>query len=144
MSKAAKKAWITRRKKYGSSGLRKGDKESKVTDLSLAGKKAWGTRKRKKVGKRVAKYRRQIMLNVKNLLKEWDKSVKGKEVCVVCGDGMPKTILQRHHINPFDKSDGQIWLCASCHNIFNTITDATTIDDVKRDLNLRHKRATSP
>jgi Zn-finger protein len=61
-------------------------------------------------------------------------------VCVVCGDGVPKTILQKHHVNPIDKSEGTIWSCASCHNIFNKIDEATKQSEVERDLKLRHKR----
>jgi Zn-finger protein len=72
-----------------------------------------------------------------------DKEVKGKEVCVVCGDNMPKTILQKHHLNPYNKSEGKIWLCASCHNIFNKIKENTKLDEVKRDLNLRHRGFTN-
>lgn len=111
--------------------------------MSEASKKAWENRKQKERGRRVAKHRNQLMLGVKDLLKEWNEKAREKEVCVVCGDNVPKTILQRHHLNPFNKSEGKIWLCASSHNIFNKAKDATTIDDVKRDLNLRRKRLTN-
>lgn len=80
------------------------------------------------------------MVEVKDLLKQWDNEVEGKQVCIVCGDDEPKTILQKHHLNPSEKSEGKIWLCASCHNIFNKIMENTTIDEVKRDLKLRHER----
>jgi len=80
------------------------------------------------------------MFEVKDLLKEWSRNVEGKDVCVVCGDGVPKTILQEHHFNPNDKSEGKVWLCASCHNIFNKATKTTKPSDVIHDLKLRHKR----
>jgi len=108
--------------------------------MSEAAKKSWRTRKRKKNGKRVAEYRRNLMVKVKDMLKEWDKNVEGKVACVVCGDGLPRTILQKHHLNPYDKSEGKIWLCASCHNIFNKIKETTTLDEIIRDLNLRHRK----
>jgi|YelNatPaOPRAMG01_1025707.scaffolds.fasta_scaffold81646_3 uncharacterized protein with PIN domain len=109
--------------------------------MSKTAKKAWKTREQKKLGRRVAEHRRQIMVQVKDLLKKWDKEMKGKEICVVCGDNLPKTILQRHHLDPRNKkSEETIWLCASCHNIFNKIKESTTLDEVKRDLNLRHER----
>jgi len=108
--------------------------------VSEAAKKAWRTRERKKTGKRVAEHRKRLMYEVKELLRRWNKRTEGKEICSVCGDGTPKTILQRHHTNPFDKSEGEIWLCASCHNIFNKITETTKSEDVIRDFRLRHKR----
>jgi hypothetical protein len=110
--------------------------------LSEIGKKAWRTRKRQNVGREVAEHRRKLMLGVKGLLEQWNRDLEGKEVCVVCGDGVPKTILQRHHVNPYDKSQAKVWLCASCHNIFNKIEETTEQSDVERDLNLRHKKFT--
>jgi hypothetical protein len=63
MSEPADRAWVTRKKKHGPSGV--GKKQGiKVASASPA-KKAWGTRKRKKVGVRVAEYRRQLVLGVK-------------------------------------------------------------------------------
>jgi len=87
--------------------------------MSEIARKAVRTRKQRKVGERVAGYKKKLMLGVKDLLKEWSKNLEGKEVCVVCGDGVPKTILQKHHLSPNEKSEKPIWLCASCHNIFN-------------------------
>jgi 5-methylcytosine-specific restriction endonuclease McrA len=108
--------------------------------VSEIAKKAWRTKKRQNVGRTVAEHRRQLMLGVKSLLKRWNQDLEGKEACVVCGDGVPKTILQRHHIDPYDKSGEKIWLCASCHNIFNKIEETTRQSDVERDLNIRHKK----
>jgi hypothetical protein len=39
--------------------------------MSKAVKKALKTREQKKIGRRVAEYRRQIMVEVKDLLKQW-------------------------------------------------------------------------
>ena len=111
--------------------------------MAEAAKKSWRTRKLKRTGERVAEHRKKLMLGAKDLLKEWSKSVEGKEVCVVCGDGAPKTILQKHHLNPYDKSEKPIWLCASCHNIFNKAKETTKLDEIIQDLQLRHKRLTS-
>jgi len=107
--------------------------------MSEIAKKAVRTRKQKKTGKRVAEYRKQLMLGVKDLLKEWSKNVEPK-VCIVCGDDEPKTILQEHHLDPFNKSEGKIWLCASCHNIFNKAKETTKLSEVIHDLKLRRKR----
>jgi 5-methylcytosine-specific restriction endonuclease McrA len=65
---------------------------------------------------------------------------KEKKACVVCGDGIPLTILQVHHLNPDEKNGDKILLCASCHNIFNKAKLTTQQSDVERDLRLRHKR----
>ena len=43
---------------------------------------------------------------------------------------------------PNDESERKIWLCASCHNIFNKATKTTKLDDVIHDLKLRRKRLT--
>jgi len=107
--------------------------------MSEIAKKSWRTRKRKKLGKRVADYKKQLMLGVKDLLKEWRNKVEGKEVCVVCGDGVPKSILQIHHVDPYNKSE-EVWLCASCHNIFNRAKETTKASEIIRDLKLRRKR----
>jgi hypothetical protein len=108
--------------------------------MSEIAKKAVQTRKQKKVGKRVAEYKKKLMLGVKDLLKDWSKNLEDKEVCVVCGDGVPKTILQEHHLNPYDKCEGKVWLCASCHNIFNKAKETTKLNEVTRDLKLRHTK----
>lgn len=114
--------------------------------LSEIAKKAWKTRKGKERAEKAVRtrkrrkfprYRNQLMLGVKDLLMEWSKKVEGKDIC---GDGVPKTILQEHHFNPFDKSEGKTWLCASCHNIFNKATKTTELSEVIRDLKLRRKR----
>jgi len=111
-----------------------------VVLMAEAAKKSWQTRRRKKTGKSVAEHRKQLMLGAKDMLKEWSQNAEGKVVCVVCGDGVPKTILQEHHLNPDKKSEGKIWLCASCHNIFNKAKKTTQLIEVIRDLKLRRER----
>jgi hypothetical protein len=108
--------------------------------MSEAARKSWQTRRRKKTGKRVAEHRRQLMVKVKGMLKEWGENVEDIEICAVCGDGLPKSILQIHHLNPFDKSEGEIRLCASCHNIFNKAKETTKLTEIVQDLEHRHKR----
>jgi RNA polymerase-binding transcription factor DksA len=108
--------------------------------MSEAGKKAVETKKRKKTGKRVAEHRRKLMNETKHLLLKWKESTHGKEACVVCGDSVPPTILQRHHVNPFDKSEGKVMLCASCHNIYNKAKESTNVEDIVRDFNIRHRK----
>ena len=44
---------------------------------------------------------------------------------------------QRHHLDPYEKSEDRIWLCASCHNIFNKAKKRITSEDIVRDLRLR-------
>jgi hypothetical protein len=83
-------------------------------------------------------HKRDLMIGAKDLLKRWGEEVTRKDVCVVCGDGIPKTILQIHHLNPDNSSEGKVQLCASCHNIFNKARKTTNINEVIRDLNIRH------
>lgn len=111
--------------------------------MSEAARKSWVTRKRRKTGFRVSDHRNQLMVEVKDLLKEWYSEVEGKGVCAVCGDGLPRSILQTHHVNPFDKSEGTVLLCGSCHNIFNKAKETTKTDDIMRDFKLRRKRFAS-
>jgi len=108
--------------------------------MSEAAKKSWQTRRRKQTGKRVAEHRRQLMVKVKGMLKEWGRNVQDLQICAVCGDGLPESILQMHHLDPFDKSEGEIRLCGSCHNIFNKAKETTRLTEIVRDLKLRHER----
>ena len=110
------------------------------TDRSEIAKEALKTMKRKELARKVAKYRIDLTCEVKDMLKVWNRESEGKIACIVCGDYVPKTILQKHHFNPLNKSEGKYWLCGSCHNIFNKIKLTTTRKDVERDLNLRHER----
>jgi 5-methylcytosine-specific restriction endonuclease McrA len=107
---------------------------------SESAKKAVRTKKLKKIGETVAKHRKELTVGVINLLKDWNKGLEGKKICVVCGDCVPETILQEHHINPYKKFEGKIWLCGSCHNIFNKAKITTTQNEIERDLKLRHER----
>jgi 5-methylcytosine-specific restriction endonuclease McrA len=105
-----------------------------------AAEKAVKTKKRKKTGSKVAEHRKKLTVGVMDLLKQWNQDLEGKEACAVCADCVPKTILQEHHFNPYNKPEGHFWLCASCHNIFNKAKLTTQQSDVERDLKLRHKR----
>jgi uncharacterized CHY-type Zn-finger protein len=99
---------------------------------------------RSEIAKKVAKHRNDITFELKDTLKEWNREAqekaKGKEVCVVCGDCIPETIMQKHHFNPQYKPEGKYSLCGSCHNIFNKIGIKTTKAKVESDLELRHER----
>ncbi len=108
--------------------------------MSEAAKRAVETKKRKKTGKRVAGHRKNLMNETKHILLKWKEGTHGKEACVVCGDSVPPTILQRHHVNPYDPSEGKVLLCASCHNIYNKAKESTTVEDIVRDFNMRHRR----
>jgi uncharacterized CHY-type Zn-finger protein len=108
--------------------------------MSEAAFKANRTKKLKKIGFAVAEHRRDLTCEVKELLRQWNREMNGKEACIVCGDCEPISILQEHHFNPRVKSEGKYWLCASCHNIFNKIEMTTTKEDVEKDLKLRHER----
>jgi len=80
------------------------------------------------------------MHETKHLLLEWEQNTLSREACVVCGDSVPPTILQRHHVNPANKSEGKVWLCASCHNIYNKAKMTTDTQNVIQDLKRRHER----
>jgi len=108
--------------------------------MSEAAKKAVETKKRKKTGKRVAQHRKNLMNETKHLLLKWKEGTHGKEACVVCGDSVPPTILQIHHVNPFAKSEGKVLLCASYHNIYNKAKESTSVEDIARDFDIRHRR----
>jgi 5-methylcytosine-specific restriction endonuclease McrA len=70
-----------------------------------------------------------------DLLKDWNKGFERNKKCVVCGDFVPETILHEHHINPNEKNGETVWLCGSCHNIFNKAKITTTQSETERDLN---------
>jgi hypothetical protein len=67
---------------------------------SESAKKAVRTKERKKIGATVAEHRRELTVGAKDLLKNWNKGFELEKKCAVCGDFVPETILQEHHINP--------------------------------------------
>jgi hypothetical protein len=115
--------------------------KQKVGSKSEAAKKAWKKRKQKLTGHTVAQHRTELMLGVQDLLKEWNKSCDGQQKCVICGDSKPLWILQKHHLDPLNKhKGGTVWLCGSCHNIFNKAKMDTTLEETIGYLKLRHKQ----
>jgi len=111
--------------------------------MSESQKKAWKTRRvkdrQRRIGNQVWAQRKNLTIKAKHLLKKWNNEAPRKDVCVVCGDGIPHRILQTHHLDPDHKSEGKILICASCHNVFNKAQETTTPEEIIRDLNLRHR-----